>query len=134
MSETQRESRSGFVAWMTMAVLAAAPSWAPRAGAAAEVSTEIPELSAEIGATVVDGTLALSLEQAIEIALQRNLGLIVQRYNDVESRLDLDQSFGIYDLLGTAQMPGQVWCRSCGRKPRGGSQRCGQPRAGLEVR
>ncbi|MCZ6508049.1 MAG: TolC family protein, partial [Acidobacteria bacterium] len=91
---------------MVISILATSSLWGPGASAAAEVSTEIPELSSEIGVTVVDGTLALSFEQAIEIALQRNLELIVQRYNDVESRLDLDQSFGIYDLVATAELSG----------------------------
>ena len=51
-----------------------------------------------------DGKLQLSLEQAIEIALERNLGLIVQRYNDAESTLNLAQTYGIYDLLATADV------------------------------
>jgi outer membrane protein TolC len=74
------------------------------AAAQVEISTMIPDLSEGASPTPVEGRLELSLEDAIEIALQRNLGLIVQRYNDADSELDLEQSFGLYDLTATAEL------------------------------
>jgi outer membrane protein TolC len=67
------------------------------AAAPAEVSTAIPGEGAP-EPEVVDGTLRLSLDEAIELSLARNLGLVVERYNDAEARFSLAQSFGIYDL------------------------------------
>jgi outer membrane protein len=45
-----------------------------------------------------DGVLSLSLEDAISIALERNLSLVVERYRRDESELRLDESRGIYDI------------------------------------
>ena len=45
-----------------------------------------------------DGVLYLSLEDAIAIALERNLSLVVERYRTSESELRLDESQGIYDI------------------------------------
>ncbi len=87
--------------------VAAAMLFAPAAGGwsdTVDVSTEIPVLSAEIPVAVTDGRLPLSLEDAIHIALERNLGLIVRRYNEKENRLNLSGAHGIYDLLGTADL------------------------------
>ena len=69
-----------------------------------EISTAIPDVSEGASVDLSDGRLELSLEDAIEIALQSNLGLVVQRYNDADSRLDLAQSFGLYDLTATAEL------------------------------
>ncbi|MFQ5350636.1 MAG: TolC family protein, partial [Thermoanaerobaculia bacterium] len=45
-----------------------------------------------------DGVLSLTLEEAIGIALERNLSLVVERYRTSESDLRLDESLGIYDI------------------------------------
>ena len=45
-----------------------------------------------------DGVLTLTLEEAISIALERNLSLVVERYRFSESDLRLDESLGIYDI------------------------------------
>lgn len=42
--------------------------------------------------------IELSLDQAVEIALRRNLALILQRYVRNESRLGILQALGIYDV------------------------------------
>jgi outer membrane protein len=47
---------------------------------------------------VANGAVELSLDQAIEIALRRNLGIVVERYNRVRARLAIYQALGIYDL------------------------------------
>ncbi len=67
-----------------------------------EVSAAIPTADTELPVAVADGELPLTIEDAIQIALGQNLGLIVQRYNQEESRLNLAQSMGIYDLMTTA--------------------------------
>ncbi len=53
---------------------------------------------------VRDNVLQLSLEQAVEIALQQNLGIVVERYNRTRQRLGITESLGIYDLLANADL------------------------------
>lgn len=47
---------------------------------------------------VADGKIALTLEEAVEIALARNLGLALERYDRQNFRLGIDAAMGIYDL------------------------------------
>ncbi len=47
---------------------------------------------------IEDGKLHLSLEEAIDLALRRNLGLSVQRYTREQARLGIQQAMGIYDF------------------------------------
>lgn len=51
---------------------------------------------------VQDNKVPLSLDRAIEIALQQNLGLLSQRYLRSQRRLGITQSLGYYDLLAGA--------------------------------
>jgi outer membrane protein TolC len=51
---------------------------------------------------IKDNAIQLSLDQAIEIGLQRNLGIVIQRYARVQSLLAFTQSLGIYDLQAQA--------------------------------
>lgn len=81
--------------------LAALPT-APRTAAAqthvvadASPAGELPALAMK------DGKVELSLEQAVQISLQRNLGLVVQRFARTQSRLSIIENLAIYDLLGT---------------------------------
>ncbi|MEZ5331278.1 MAG: TolC family protein [Thermoanaerobaculia bacterium] len=69
-----------------------------------QTTTAIPDLSVAPDLRIEDGRLQLDLEDAIAIALQRNLSLVVQRYNNAESRYRLTQSLGIYDPLATADL------------------------------
>ncbi len=48
---------------------------------------------------VQEGAIVLSLQDAVEIALQRNIGLLVQRFTRNQARLAVDQTLGIYDTL-----------------------------------
>ncbi len=92
-------------AWAGVALLlATAFAAGSPAASQVEISTAIPDVSAGASVALAEGKLELSLEDAIEIALQRNLGLIVQRYNDADSQLDLEQSFSLYDLTATAEL------------------------------
>ena len=53
----------------------------------------------------IDGdTIRLPLEQAVELALQHNLGLVVERYGRAQARESIFQNQGIYDLLGGAEV------------------------------
>lgn len=51
-----------------------------------------------------DNAVQLSVDQAIEIALQRNLGIVVQRYLRVNAMLNVTESLGIYDLTTQAEL------------------------------
>ncbi len=62
----------------------------------AAVELEMPQLQAE------EGTLNLSLEDAVELALRRNLSLIAQRYDLSRSAEVIRQNLGIYDLTTNA--------------------------------
>jgi len=46
-----------------------------------------------------DDAVQLSLDQAVNIALQQNLGLVIERYTRTQQRLGITESLGIYDLL-----------------------------------
>jgi outer membrane protein len=49
-----------------------------------------------------DDAVQLSLNQAVEIALQQNLGIVVERYTRTQQRLRVIQNLGIYDLNAAA--------------------------------
>ncbi|HEX4499481.1 MAG TPA: TolC family protein [Thermoanaerobaculia bacterium] len=48
-----------------------------------------------------DNAVQLSVDQAVEVALQRNLDIVVSRYVRVENRLAIIQALGYYDLNAT---------------------------------
>jgi len=49
--------------------------------------------------TIDKDGLHLTLDDAVSIALRRNLGLVIERYNWVQSNHGVLQSLGIYDLM-----------------------------------
>ncbi|HEX6200080.1 MAG TPA: hypothetical protein VF150_07455, partial [Thermoanaerobaculia bacterium] len=51
------------------------------------------------GLDVGDEGIRLTLDQAVEIALRRNLGLVIERYNWIQTREGILQSLGVYDTL-----------------------------------
>ncbi|HEX6903981.1 MAG TPA: TolC family protein [Thermoanaerobaculia bacterium] len=53
---------------------------------------------------VRENAVQLSLEQAVQIALQHNLGLVAERYTRAQRRLSITQNLGIYDLLSLANV------------------------------
>jgi outer membrane protein TolC len=57
-----------------------------------------PELRVE------EGAIQLTLDQAIELALRRNLLLIVERYSRAQAEQGILQSMGIYDLFTDAEL------------------------------
>jgi outer membrane protein len=52
----------------------------------------------ELQLDIRNNMLVLTLDQAVEIALRRNLALVLQRYIRNEARLGVLQALGIYDL------------------------------------
>jgi outer membrane protein len=68
------------------------------------VTTTAAPPAAPASLEVRDNTVPLSLEQAVQIALQQNLGLIAERYTRTQRRLGITQSLGIYDLLTQASL------------------------------
>ncbi len=48
---------------------------------------------------IADRQLRLDLDEAIAIALQNNLGLLVQRYQRSQSLFRINQEYGMYDLV-----------------------------------
>ena len=79
----------------------------PAAAGAAEitVNTNAARPAAEAPALEMkDNAIQLSLERAVEIALQQNLGLVIERYTRTQVRLGIFQSLGIYDLLARADL------------------------------
>jgi outer membrane protein len=83
-----------------LAFLLAWPASAPAAeitvsAAAAKPPAEAPALEMK------DNAVQLSLDQAVAVALQQNLGLVIERYTRTQQRLGITQSLGIYDLLAS---------------------------------
>lgn len=64
----------------------------------ASTDTGTGDLAQEIGLKVEDNQLALSLEQTIALALDRNLALVVQRYQRSQAIEGIEQNLGIYDF------------------------------------
>ena len=62
------------------------------------VRSGIPESTDSPKLKVVNGAIELSLDEAITIALERNLALNVERYVQESTRFGIQQSRGIFDL------------------------------------
>jgi outer membrane protein len=63
------------------------------------VSTEQPDLAARPALQIEGGELLLSLPEAISIALERNLSLVIERYSTEAAELAITQNVGIYDVF-----------------------------------
>ena len=69
------------------------------------IVVDVMQMNPEVGELHLDianNVLSLTLDQAVEIALRRNLPLTLQRYIRNEARLGVLQALGIYDLNLTA--------------------------------
>lgn len=75
----------------------------PAQGAQIRVGTFLqPPPPAEAPALDIrDNVIQLPIDRAIEVALQRNLGIVIQRYTRVQQRLSIIQALGLYDLNAT---------------------------------
>ncbi len=76
--------------------LAAAP-----ASAVIQVDREVRELDPVTDLRIEDGKILLTLDEAITLALERNLSLVVDRYLEDEAELNVRRAFGIYDFNAT---------------------------------
>ena len=85
--------RRPLLVWVLLAGIVTGAAGAQGVGVRTEIfDPSAPELRIE------DGKLRLSLEDAIAIALERNLSLHVERYMLETSRFGIMQSLGIYDF------------------------------------
>ncbi len=70
-----------------------------------EVSAALPDPEGATPALrIEEGRLVLPLEDAVAVALQRNLALVVQRHDRVQADYRLLESRGIYDPLAQADL------------------------------
>ncbi|HEY0783978.1 MAG TPA: TolC family protein [Thermoanaerobaculia bacterium] len=81
---------------LTPPAASAPAATAPRGHVVIDVRDTKPPEEADVA--LKDGALELSLDDALSIALRHNLGLLVQRYVRVQSRLQILQNLGIYDV------------------------------------
>ncbi|MCB9378774.1 MAG: TolC family protein [Holophagales bacterium] len=63
-----------------------------------EVSTQLGDAPGAPSLRADAEGIRLTVEEAVTIALERNLGLRVQRYDRERSRLGIEQAMGVYDL------------------------------------
>ena len=92
------------------ALLALALAWLAGSSARAaeiRVTTTAERPAGEPTLAIKDNAVQLSLEEAVRIALQQNLGIAIERYTRVQNRLRITQNLGIYDLLSQADVSAQ---------------------------
>ena len=86
---------------LALILLAAAVAATPEAAADKTVQTTVGSSPEAPALVIKEGVIHLTLDDAIEIALRRNLDLSIQRYTHSQSLLGVDQSRGIFDTLTT---------------------------------
>lgn len=101
MKRFRQSSNRGLVPATVLVVLGLA--WplafsAPALAGGLQVPTTPGAADAPINFRMSDGKIRLSLEEAIEMALARNLGLAIERFNRQQFQLGIDRALGIYDL------------------------------------
>jgi outer membrane protein TolC len=74
------------------------------ASAQIKLDTQAAVPPSEVSLTVQDGAINLSLDQAVELALRRNLGLVIERFTRTQARLGVEQALGVYDPLATIDL------------------------------
>ena len=104
MQQTDSISLRFLTGALGVALCVAGPMSAEAQFSAKTVSRDVREISGSADLRIVDGQIELSLDDAIAMALERNLALNVERYRQSESQFSLKASEGIYDLTltGTA--------------------------------
>ncbi len=84
--------------WSVAAAIALLVAALPAAAAQIEVPTTVTEIPEAPELVIQDGKLMMQLEDAVMLALRRNLDLAVERYGHEQSLIDVLGSKGIYDL------------------------------------
>lgn len=74
------------------------------AAAQIQMNTEVNVPPAEVPLQVRDGAIELSLDDAVELSLRRNLALVIERYVRTQAHLGVEQTLGVYDLLSTTTL------------------------------
>ena len=101
MTETRFEGARRVAALALTLTLTPALAPAPLAAAetpAREVTSRLGEAPPPPDLRIVGDEMRLTLDEAIRLALERNLGLNVVRYDRQISRLGIDRAMGVYDL------------------------------------
>jgi outer membrane protein TolC len=83
---------------VSLLVAGAAQAQDVRVSTVAARPAEAPNLE------IKDNAVQLSLKQAVEIALQQNLGIVVERYTRTQRRLGITQNLGLYDLVAQSTL------------------------------
>lgn len=79
--------------FLGVSTLSAQPAEAP-----VTVRSEPAEAAGVVELRVESGAVHLTLDEVVALALERNLGLRVQRYGREQARLGIQEAMGIYDL------------------------------------
>jgi outer membrane protein TolC len=66
-----------------------------------QLGTRAEALPGDVPLQVTDGAIQLSLNDAVELALRRNLGLVIERFTRTQARLGIEQALGVYDPLAS---------------------------------
>ena len=74
------------------------------AAAQVQINTQAAVPNDDVPIHVRDGAIELDLADAVETALRRNLGLVIERYTRTQARLGVQKALGIYDLLSTVDL------------------------------
>lgn len=98
--------RRGIAVVLALLLLPAGTVTAQDASPGYTVRTEPVDLDRLPSVDISDGAVELTLWEALGIALRRNYGLIIERYNLEESTFRLTENLGIYDLGVTADLSG----------------------------
>lgn len=98
-----RKYRGAFLA-LALGLLVGSNAQGQAPAQSVRVNTEAGKSVGTPNLEMKDNSVQLSLDQAVEIALQQNLGIVVERYNRTRQRLAITQSLGIYDLLANADL------------------------------
>lgn len=96
--DARRAVAAALAAIVALGGAPAATAQEPRPAAPVTVPTLVTEVPTAPELVVEDGRILLQLEDAILLALRRNLGLSVERYGHQQTLLGIVQSRGLYDL------------------------------------
>jgi outer membrane protein len=88
-----------FKAWGLALLALAGP-----AAAQVQLDTKAAIPPADVAIEVRDGVIELSLNEAVELAMRRNLGLVIERYTRTQARLGVEQALGVYDPLASIDL------------------------------
>jgi outer membrane protein TolC len=91
-----RQVRRAGIALIGLVLIAVAP--APAAQERRVATAPSADLPAPPALRMSDGQIRLTLDEAIEFALARNLGLRVERFGREQARLGIQEAMGIYDF------------------------------------